>query len=118
MFRTIITPKETTLTIELPDQMVGKSVEVIAFEIEKKGETVVKPEDLAESKPKRTFEEAVAFWDFHAVDFANLRNGNAKICMSDLFVDANICVYAFDRGEPIKQTKARELLSQYSCISS
>jgi hypothetical protein len=34
MYRAIITPKETTLTIELPDQLVGKSVEVIAFEIE------------------------------------------------------------------------------------
>lgn len=73
MFRTIITPKETTLTIELPDQMVGKTVEVIAFEIEKNGETIVKPEDLVESKPKRTFEEAVAFWDSMAVDMSNFK---------------------------------------------
>ena len=43
MYRAIITPKETTLTIELPEQMVGKPVEVLAFEIEKNQPTVKKP---------------------------------------------------------------------------
>jgi hypothetical protein len=70
MFRTIITPKQTTLTIELPDQMVGKSVEVIAFEIEDNGEKIEGPKDSATGKRKRTFEEAVKFWDENAVDFS------------------------------------------------
>jgi hypothetical protein len=73
MYRAIITPKETTLTIELPHQMVGKSVEVIAFEIEKNGEMVDKTTDLVTNKPKRTFEEAVAFWDSMAVDMSNFK---------------------------------------------
>jgi predicted nucleic acid-binding protein len=38
--------------------------------------------------------------------------------MSDLFLDANICIYAFDKAEPIKQATAKALLSQHPCISS
>ncbi len=34
MFRTIITPKETSLTIELPEELIGKPIEVLAFEID------------------------------------------------------------------------------------
>lgn len=34
MFRKIITPKDPVVTMRLPDEMVGKPVEVIAFEIE------------------------------------------------------------------------------------
>jgi hypothetical protein len=73
MYRAIITPKETTLTIELPDQLVGKSVEVIAFEIEKNEAGIMKPEDSKPIKRKRTFEEAVAFWDSIAVDMTNFK---------------------------------------------
>lgn len=35
MYRSIVVPKENKLTIELPDQLVGKEVEVLAFEIDK-----------------------------------------------------------------------------------
>lgn len=35
MLRQIITPKEPVITMRIPDDMVGKSVEVIAFEIER-----------------------------------------------------------------------------------
>ena len=38
--------------------------------------------------------------------------------MSDLFLDANICIYAFDKAEPVKQATAKALLSQHPCISS
>jgi hypothetical protein len=34
MFRQIITPQSPSFTIQLPAEMVGKEVEVIAFEIE------------------------------------------------------------------------------------
>ncbi|MBY0435399.1 MAG: hypothetical protein K2U26_14940 [Cyclobacteriaceae bacterium] len=69
MYRAIITPKETTLTIELPEQMVGKPVEVLAFEIEKNGDSI----SLTSGKRKRTFEEAIALWDSMAVDMSNFK---------------------------------------------
>ncbi len=34
MMREIITPKKSMVTLQLPEEMVGKTVEVIAFEIE------------------------------------------------------------------------------------
>lgn len=34
ILREIITPKEPIVTVRIPDEMVGKTVEVIAFEIE------------------------------------------------------------------------------------
>lgn len=34
MLREIITPKKRSVTVQLPEEMVGKTVEVIAFEIE------------------------------------------------------------------------------------
>jgi hypothetical protein len=34
MMREIITPKKSIVTLQLPEEMVGKTVEVIAFEIE------------------------------------------------------------------------------------
>ena len=70
MYRAIFTPKQTKLTIDPPEEMVGKPVEVLAFEIEKNGEKLVNPDDLTETKRKRTFEEAVKFWDLNAVDFS------------------------------------------------
>lgn len=33
MFREIITPKKAVVTLRIPEEMVGKTVEVIAFEI-------------------------------------------------------------------------------------
>ena len=41
MLRQIITPSEPIYTIQLPKEMVGKTIEIIAFEI---GETQHKPE--------------------------------------------------------------------------
>ena len=38
--------------------------------------------------------------------------------MSDRFLDANICVYAFNKSDQRKQTMAKELLSDGLCISS
>lgn len=73
MYRAIITPKETTLTIELPYQMIGKSVEVIAFEIEKNGENVVNPEDPSTGNRKWSYEEAVSFYKANAIDFSKIK---------------------------------------------
>ncbi len=73
MYRSIITPKETKLTIELPQDMVGKPVEVLAFEIEKNAETTVDQDDLTKKRTKRTFAEAIALWDSMAVDMSNFK---------------------------------------------
>lgn len=37
MIREIVKPQGNTYVLQLPDEMIGKTVEVIAFEIEEKG---------------------------------------------------------------------------------
>lgn len=66
MFRTIITPTNSKLIIDLPERLIGKSVEILAFEIE----TETEPEEAAQ---KANWEKAVAFWDAHAVDMSNFK---------------------------------------------
>ena len=39
MIRKIITPQERTLVLELPEEFVGKAVEVLAFEVEDEDST-------------------------------------------------------------------------------
>ncbi|HJP64630.1 MAG TPA: hypothetical protein VJ844_14385 [Mucilaginibacter sp.] len=49
MLREIITPQNPVVTVRLPDEMVGKTIEVIAFEIDSevaKSETSTKEERL------------------------------------------------------------------------
>ncbi len=48
MIRQILTPTEPTVTVYLPDAMVGKTIELIAFEIEANG-----TEENIESKAER-----------------------------------------------------------------
>ena len=47
MIREIVKPEGNTYLLQLPDEMIGKIVEVIAFEIEEKAQTL----------PKKTIEE-------------------------------------------------------------
>ena len=61
MYRAIVVPKENKLIINLPDRLVGKELEVLAFELEKEEKNSVK---------KKSLEEAFAFWDANAVDFS------------------------------------------------
>ena len=44
LIREIIFPTENTYLLKLPDEMVGKEIEVIVFEIAKKSVSVVKNE--------------------------------------------------------------------------
>ena len=46
MIREIITPKKKSITVRLPEEMVGKTVELIAFEIERNPKVVDKPKRL------------------------------------------------------------------------
>ena len=65
MFRQIVTPTNTQLTLQLPDEFVGKTVEVIAFTTDD-----APSQTIAEGK--RTFEDAIIFFKKNAVDFSKL----------------------------------------------
>jgi hypothetical protein len=64
MYRAIITPKETKLTIELPLDFVGKPVEVLAFEL-------LKPEQAYRKKP--SVEEIKLFYKKYQIDMSGYR---------------------------------------------
>ena len=38
--------------------------------------------------------------------------------MSDIFIDSNICVYAFDKKDAVIQQRSFDLLKQRPCLSS
>ena len=65
MFRAIITPNQTSLTIELPQELVGKPVEVLAVEIDKLGSAL--------PKTKPTPEEIASFYDQFQVDMTGFK---------------------------------------------
>jgi hypothetical protein len=53
MIREIVKPAGKTYTLNFPDNMIGKTVEIIAFEIEKSAEPASDaPKNLAEIKHK------------------------------------------------------------------
>ena len=74
MIREIIVPTQNTYLLHLPDNLVGKNVEVIAFS----------SDDIStESAPinkadKRTVEQALAFYKKNAVDFSKIEKWNRE----------------------------------------
>jgi len=54
MIRTIVKPSKNSLTLQLPDDLVGKTVEVIAFEIDQ--DISLKPGNKSFDKKKRMAE--------------------------------------------------------------
>lgn len=60
MYREIITPSHTKLTIELPIELVGKQVEIIAFSIES--------EENSQGKA-----DAFKFWEKHSIDMSSFK---------------------------------------------
>jgi hypothetical protein len=65
MYRAILTPTETTLTIELPKELIGKSVEVIAFELEKQA--------LEMPRKKISAEEITSFYQDYQADMSGYK---------------------------------------------
>ena len=63
MYRAIITPTETSLTIKLPEELVGKPVEVLAFELEKSPPARKKP----------SAEEINSFYDKYQIDMTGFK---------------------------------------------
>lgn len=68
MIRTIVKPEKNSLTLKLPDDLVGKTVEVIAFEIEP---TVLSPITTDADKTKRIedLEKALSGYRVNLADF-------------------------------------------------
>ena len=60
IYRSIITPVTPAVTIHLPSELVGKHVEVLAFEIEKKQPNI--------SLKKPDHDEIKAFYQTYQVD--------------------------------------------------
>ena len=52
MIREIVKPAGKTYTLNLPDDMIGKTVEVIAFEIEKNTNPAYRSKTVADIKSK------------------------------------------------------------------
>jgi hypothetical protein len=65
MYRAIITPKETKLTIDLPEELIGKPVEVLAFELLKT--------EQGQQRKKPSAEEIDLFYKKYQIDMSNFR---------------------------------------------
>lgn len=61
MYREIIIPTGTHQVIELPEEFIGKEVEIIAFPVETK------------KCNKRHIEEAFKFWKENSIDMTNFK---------------------------------------------
>lgn len=60
MIREIAKPAGKTYTLNLPDDMIGKTVQVIAFEIEKNADAVGSPKNMADIKSKFSKHPAIS----------------------------------------------------------
>lgn len=69
MVREIIVPTENIYQLKLPDEMIGKEIEVIAFNISDKYSTSINNEVNA-----REYQDAIAFFKKNSVDFSKLQN--------------------------------------------
>lgn len=66
MFRQIITPQNTQLLLQVPEEFVGQQVEIIAFPMKE-------AEEATQRIRKRTWDEYVTFCKKHAVDFSKIK---------------------------------------------
>jgi|694.fasta_scaffold20295_4 hypothetical protein len=65
MYRALITPTETSLTIELPQDLVGKPIEVLAFDIQTSGKL--------EARKKPSAKEINQFYAAYQVDMSGYK---------------------------------------------
>ena len=74
MIRQMIVPTQNTYLLHIPDDLIGKNVEVIAFSTD---DTTI--EKITGIKTDiRTIDEAIAFYTKHAVDFSKLEKWNRE----------------------------------------
>ena len=67
MVRTILKPEKNSLTIKLPDNFVGKVIEVIAFEIDQVDN------EIAAVEKKKRIEDIDKALNKHRVDLTNFK---------------------------------------------
>ena len=60
MIRTIVKPSKNSLTLQLPDDLVGKTVEVIAFEIDQDVSTSPDKKQLDKGKRMQQIEKGLS----------------------------------------------------------
>lgn len=103
--REIVKPTKNTYLLNLPDEMIGKTVEVIAFEIEKDSESIVADSTLQDIQ-KNT---------------RNTRRSRTRIInlivtrlmtTSKIFVDSNIILYLFDVDKTKRHIAEQHLLKK------
>jgi hypothetical protein len=68
MIRQIIVPTKNTFLLHLPDDLVGKEVEVIAFSTN----DVTPDNESVATTATRTLKDAAAFYKKHSVDFTKI----------------------------------------------
>ncbi len=68
MVRTILKPEKNSLTIKLPDNFIGKVIEVIAFEIEQVGS-----DKIVDSEKRKRIEVINKALSKHRVDLSNFK---------------------------------------------
>ena len=74
MIRQMIVPTQNTYLLHIPDDLIGKNVEVIAFSTD---DTSI--EKISDNKTSgRTIQEAIAFYTKHSVDFSQLEKWNRE----------------------------------------
>lgn len=71
MFREILVPSSSSLTLELPAELVGKQVEILAFELQEQ-KPAVAAEPSEEEMARRIAEIQDIFKD-HRVDLTNFK---------------------------------------------
>ena len=74
MIRQLIIPTQNTYLLKLPDELIGKTVEVIAFSQDDISGNINQP-DLSK---KRTISEALEFYKKNSIDFSNLEKWNRE----------------------------------------
>lgn len=67
MLRQIVKPTQNTLTLQLPDDLIGKTVEVIAFELEERSSAT------ADKRYNRRIEDIAELFDQYRVDLSSFK---------------------------------------------
>lgn len=73
MIRQLIVPAQNTYVLHLPDDLVGKNVELIAFATDDISSSELNPKT---DSNRRTIENAIAFYKKNSVDFSKIEKWN------------------------------------------
>jgi predicted nucleic acid-binding protein len=108
MYRQIITPQSSSFTIQFPKEMVGKEVEVIAFEIEAQV-SVIEP---LQEKLKT---DLLAYFKRNPSPISDFKFDREE---AKIFLDTNVLLYAHDSKDLRKQAIALDLINHADFITN